>query len=61
MAEWLAGKKVAVLGSGDNQAVLALSGLGAKVTSADISEQQLDVARHRTAVLGLNVKFIRPM
>jgi hypothetical protein len=45
--EWLGGiasKKVAVLGSGDNQVVFALSGLGAKVTSVDISEQQLNVA-----------------
>jgi hypothetical protein len=35
--KWLgdvAGKSVAVLGSGDNQVVFALSGLGAKVTSA---------------------------
>jgi hypothetical protein len=42
--KWLndvSGKSVAVLGSGDNQAVFALSGLGAKVMSVDISEQQL--------------------
>jgi len=35
------GKSIAVLGSGDNQVVFALSGMGAKVTSIDISEQQL--------------------
>jgi SAM-dependent methyltransferase len=52
-------KSVAVLGSGDNQVVFALSGMGAKVTSIDISEQQLDVARSRAAALGLNVKFVR--
>jgi cation diffusion facilitator CzcD-associated flavoprotein CzcO len=45
--KWLAdvaGKSVAVLGSGDNQVVFALAGMGAKVTSIDISKQQLDVA-----------------
>jgi SAM-dependent methyltransferase len=57
--KWLsdvAAKNVAVLGSGDNQVVFALSGMGAKVTSVDISEPQLDVARHRAAVLGLDIK-----
>jgi SAM-dependent methyltransferase len=60
--KWLsdiAGKSVAVLGSGDNQVVFALSGMGAKVTSVDFSEQQLDVARSRAAALGLNVTFVR--
>lgn len=60
--KWLrdvAGKRVAVLGSGDNQVVFALAGLGAKVTSVDISEQQIEVARARAAVLGLQVDFIR--
>jgi len=59
---WLgdvAGKDVAVLGSGNNEAVFALAGLGARVTSIDISEQQLDVARSRAAALGLQVKFMR--
>jgi SAM-dependent methyltransferase len=60
--KWLsdiAGKSVAVLGSGDNQVVFALSGLGAKVTSVDISEEQLNVARGRAAALGLQVDFLR--
>src|SRR5207247_10014977 len=60
--KWLrdvGGKSIAVLGSGDNQVVFALSGMGAKVTSIDISEPQLEVARKRAAVLGLNVKFVR--
>ena len=60
--KWLgdvAGQSVAVLGSGDNQVVFALSGLGAKVTSVDISEQQLNVARRRAALLGLRVDFVR--
>lgn len=60
--KWLGGivgKRVAVLGSGDNQVVFALSGLGAQVTSVDISEQQIEVARRRAAVLGLEVEFVQ--
>jgi len=60
--KWLgdiAGKSVAVLGSGDNQVVFALSGLGAKVTSVDISGQQIEVARRRAAALGLTVDFVQ--
>ena len=53
------GKRVAVLGSGGNQVVFALAGLGAKVTSIDISEQQIEVARGRAATLGLQVDFVR--
>jgi SAM-dependent methyltransferase len=59
---WLADvrdKKVAVLGSGDNQVVFALAGLGAHVTSVDISERQLEIARGRAATLGLDVRFVR--
>lgn len=60
--EWLrdcAGKRVAVLGSGDNQVVFALAGLQAKVTSVDISEEQIKVARGRAAILGVSVEFVR--
>jgi SAM-dependent methyltransferase len=60
--KWLrdvGGKSIAVLGSGDNQVAFALSGMGAKATSIDISEQQLDVARSRAAALGLNMTFVR--
>jgi SAM-dependent methyltransferase len=32
--------------------------MGANVTSVDISEQQLNVARHRATELGLNVTFV---
>jgi hypothetical protein len=32
------GKRVCVLGSGDNQVVFALAGLGAEVTSVDIAK-----------------------
>jgi GNAT superfamily N-acetyltransferase len=59
---WLgdvSGRCVAVLGSGDNQVVFALAGLGAKVTSVDISEQQIKFARTRAAALGLQVEFRR--
>jgi 2-polyprenyl-3-methyl-5-hydroxy-6-metoxy-1,4-benzoquinol methylase len=60
--QWLrniGGKKVAVLGSGDNQVAFALAGLGAKVASVDISESQIEVARSRAAALGLQVDFVR--
>jgi len=60
--KWLgdiADKRVAVLGSGDNQVVFALSGLGAKVTSVDISERQIEIARGRAEALGLKVEFVQ--
>jgi SAM-dependent methyltransferase len=60
--KWLrnvSGKHIAVLGSGDNQVVFALAGLGADVTSVDISEQQIEVARRRAEILGLPVTFVR--
>jgi 2-polyprenyl-3-methyl-5-hydroxy-6-metoxy-1,4-benzoquinol methylase len=60
--KWLAdsaGKTVAVLGSGDQQVVFALSGLSASVTSVDMSEQQIEVGRRRAAALGLRVEFVR--
>lgn len=53
------GKKAAVLASGDNQAVFALIGLGAEVTSVDISEKQLETARERAKALGLSPTFLR--
>lgn len=59
---WLgdvAGKRIAVLGSGDNLVVFALAGMGAQVTSVDIAENQLAVARLRTEELGLAVEFVR--
>jgi SAM-dependent methyltransferase len=54
----LSGKRVTVLGSGDNQVVFALAGLGGKVTSVDISEKQIEIARGRAATLGLPVEFV---
>ena len=55
----MAGQRIAVLGSGDNLVVFALAGMGAQVTSVDISENQLAIARHRAAELGLPVEFVR--
>lgn len=53
------GQKIAVLGSGDNEVVFALAGMGAAVTSVDISQNQLDHAAKRAMELGLEIKFVR--
>lgn len=55
----IAGRRVCVLGSGDNQVAFALAGMGAEVTSVDISRAQLDVAEQRAAELRLNIEFLR--
>lgn len=55
----IAGKRVCVLGSGDNQVVFALAGLGALVTSVDISQCQLDVAARRARELNLTISFLQ--
>lgn len=52
-------KRVCVIGSGDNYAAFALAGLGATVTSTDISEKQLEVAAQRAHILGLDIHFVR--
>ena len=52
------GRQVCVLGSGDNLAVFAFAGMGARVTSVDISAEQLAVARGRASELGLEVEFV---
>ena len=54
----VAGKDVCVLGSGDNLVVFALAGMGARVTSVDLSERQLEIAAERAQTLGLDVTFI---
>jgi len=54
----LEGKKVCVVGSGDNYAAFALAGSGAEVTSVDISEQQLQDAASRASEIGLEIRFI---
>ena len=59
---WLADiarRRVAVLGSGDNQVAFALAGLGARVMSVDISDRQIAVARRRAVALGLEMDFLR--
>src|SRR5215217_6984812 len=53
------GKAVCVLGSGDNEVAFALTGLGANVTSVDISERRLAVAADRARTLGLQLTFLR--
>ena len=55
----LHGKLACILGSGDNYAAFALAGLGAVVTSTDISEQRLKVAEERANILGLDINFVR--
>jgi SAM-dependent methyltransferase len=55
----IAGRSAAVLGSGDNQVAFALAGLGATVTSVDISDRQIEVARRRAAALGLEIDFLQ--
>ena len=55
----VAGKDICVLGSGDNLAVFALAGLGARVTSVDISQVQLDKAASRADELCLDIAFLR--
>ncbi len=55
----MVGKRVCVLGSGDNQVVFALAGLGALVTSVDISKNQLQVAQQRSRELGLFIEFVQ--
>jgi SAM-dependent methyltransferase len=55
----LSGRRACVLGSGDHEVVFALAGLGAAVTSVDISQSQLDVAASRARELGLSTAFVR--
>ena len=55
----MSGKTTCVFASGDNRAVFSLVGMGAEVTSVDISENQLHVAAERAEQIGLQVRFIR--
>ncbi|HEY95318.1 MAG TPA: class I SAM-dependent methyltransferase [Dehalococcoidia bacterium] len=53
------GKKACVISSGDNFAAFALASKGMKITSTDISELRLDIARERAAELGLVIDFFQ--
>ncbi len=55
----ITGKDVCVVGSGDNLAAFAFSGMGANVTSVDISERRLAVASERARGLGLPITFVQ--
>ena len=55
----LGGRRVCVLGSGDNLVAFALAGLGAEVTSVDISQAQLDIAADRARKIDLDIRFVR--
>lgn len=59
MVGTLRDKQVCVIGSGDNMAAYALAGLGARVTSTDISEERLKLAADRAEVLGVSIDFVR--
>lgn len=54
----LCGKKVLLPSSGDNHAAFAFSLLGAEVTSADISEKQLEYAQVIANKLNLSIRFV---
>ncbi len=55
----LRGKKICVPSSGDNHAVFAFAQLGARVTSCDISENQLANADHAAKKFGWDIEFVR--
>jgi SAM-dependent methyltransferase len=54
----LAGRRVLLPSSGDNHAAFALALMGARVTSADISERQLENAAAAAGWLGLEIGFV---
>ncbi|MGO4501091.1 class I SAM-dependent methyltransferase [Paenibacillus sp. 2RAB27] len=54
----LAGKKVCVPSSGDNHAVFAFHLMGARVTSCDISERQIENSSNLARKNGWDIEFI---
>ncbi|MBR6443742.1 MAG: class I SAM-dependent methyltransferase [Clostridia bacterium] len=52
------GRRILLPSSGDNHAAFALAMMGARVTSADISERQLENAAGIAEQLGLDIEFI---
>lgn len=55
----VSGRQACVIASGDNYVSFALAGMGAHVTSTDISNEQLAVARARASELALPIDFLR--
>lgn len=55
----LRGKHICVIASGDNYVAFALAGMGAHVTSTDISARQLETGRWRAVELGLEITFLQ--
>ncbi len=51
-------RQVLLPSSGDNHAAMAFALLGARVTSADISERQLEIAQSNAEQLGLSIRFV---
>lgn len=54
----LRGKAVLLPSSGDNHAAFAFALMGAQVTSADISEKQLEHAERIASKLNLDIRFV---
>ena len=54
----LQGRKVLLPSSGDNHAAFAFALMGGSVTSADISEKQLEHAEETARKLGLDITFV---
>lgn len=52
------GKRILVPASGDNRAVFAFHLLGAKVTSSDLSEKQLEFSTQIAQDRGWNIEFV---
>ena len=48
-----------VVGSGDNLVAFAFAGMGANVTSVDISDRRIAVAASRARHLGLQISFLQ--
>ena len=53
-----AGRRILLPSSGDNHAAFAFALMGAKVTSADISERQLENAKIISDKWGLSIEYI---
>ena len=54
----IAGRRILLPSSGDNHAAFAFALLGARVTSSDISERQLENAAAVAARLSLDIEFV---